>query len=400
MINPYYVYIFGFSISLLLYSLNWSTLYPELKFSLILFILLTFAIAFCFGSIVKRHKILSYTKITYNSNILKITILNCFLWSANMAYNRMIPLLYILRGDSFFYTDFTGVPTLHVFIMTFQSFFCTYLFHMFLSTKSIKVLCFYIINLCPFLLIFSRGGFLIVIIASTFVYLASKQKQMFTFNFYKIFILKILPVLFSLIFIFGVLGNLRNTSQLGGGNVEAGNNLIYQFAEVTPDFVRLGIPSEFLWVYLYSSSPLANLQQNMNNEKNIVINLDTISGFIIDELMPDFVSKRLQTIFGLERREVTLISKAWTTTTVYSGSYFHLSWLGLVIMACFIMFFPLLYISLFSPYNYNNFHVSAIATLNTLYFFLLFDNMFYVSAMSFQLVYPLIASKIFHKKSK
>jgi hypothetical protein len=85
---------------------------------------------------------------------------------------------------------------------------------------------------------------------------------------------------------------------------------------------------------------------------------------------------------------------ALTVSSVYAGSYVYLSWIGMVIMGIFIIIFPLFYISFLS--KKSKYYVTAIAILNSLYLFLIFDNMFSFSGLSLQLLYPLI----FHKLDK
>ncbi|NJL10558.1 MAG: hypothetical protein HC908_11380 [Calothrix sp. SM1_7_51] len=147
---------------------------------------------------------------------------------------------------------------------------------------------------------------------------------------------------------------------------------------------------------MYASSPLANLQTNISDVRHENINLLSFFQFFNNEIIPDFISKRINSVFELEKGINLLIDPNITTCTVYAGSYFYLSWYGLYLMGIFILVFPLIYIKLLPKNSLLN--ITGIAILNTLYLFFIFDNMFYFSGLSFQLIYPLILRKILKPK--
>ena len=89
------------------------------------------------------------------------------------------------------------------------------------------------------------------------------------------------------------------------------------------------------------------------------------------------------------------INEAMNVSTVYLRSYRYASWFGLSIMALYIAVFPIVYLSLIKN---TKFFVPGLVSLITIYMFLVFDNLFAFSAISFQLVYPLLSRiRIFSK---
>ena len=395
MISPYFAYIFAFVLGLLTYQLDWSNIYPTLNPLLILFIATTFVVASYLGISIKNDPRLEYHVANYIPSF-KITLASYFFWALEMAYCQVIPIVKILRGDSYLYTDFEGIPSLHVIVYAFQIFFCTYLFHLYLCKKTKSTLCIYILNVMPFALIFSRGGLTMVIISCFFVYILSVSYTLNIARLLNILLLKLVPFCMLFLLLFGALGNVRSTSQLDDS--DAGNSLILQVGEATPKFYSSGVPAELYWGYLYISSPIANLQENINSvtAKNIQVDFNHFISFISNEILPDFISKRVNEVFGISRTGYSLIIPALTVSTVYAGSYSHLSWIGIILMAIFTMGFPKWYIPLLSVDN--PLRVSGIAVLNSIYLLLLFDNMFRVSGMILPLIYPILLARFCKQK--
>src|SRR5688572_29302941 len=135
MVNPYFTYILTFLFSLLLYLLNWSELYLPISNSLLIFFLLSFILAFYIGAHFQSKKWISYQKIPVRSNIVKVTIFIYVVWLIEFIYAGGSPLMIILNGGRYNYVEF-GIPSLHVFIVTFNSFFAVYVFHMYLSSHN------------------------------------------------------------------------------------------------------------------------------------------------------------------------------------------------------------------------------------------------------------------------
>jgi len=388
MINPWYTYTFSFVIVLLCYSLSWSELYPSLTLPLLLFLFITFIISLVIGW--RHRRLFKFESISYDKNLYRITSYIYALWSIELIYEQGIPLLKVLRGDDYDYTQF-GIPTLHVFVVTFSSFFVVYLFHVYISTKKSNILIIYLLNLLPSILIVNRGMFVINLLSSFFVYFIFFMNQ--NIDFIKIArkVFSIVLIVLLVFFAFGVIGNLRTASQFAGKNSNL-ENFILEIGGAGQDFIDSPIPKEYFWLYLYISSPLANLQTNLNEDKSLDLDFSNFVMFITTQILPDFISKRINTIYGTEIEKPSLMTQALNVSTVYAGSYVYLSWLGLVIMATFIMSFPLFYISYLS--KKSKYYVTAIAILNSLYLFLIFDNMFYFSGLSLQLLYPLLLQKL------
>ena len=388
--NPFFIYILGFAISLSVYQLGWSNLYPTISFGLLLFLLLTFLYSFLVACCVYKDKIIVYSEVRRNKNIPIIASFIVIGFMLEFLHLRHVPLLSILAGWEYDYKAF-GIKSFHVFLVTFSSFYSVYVFHVFLSTRKRKYIIIYFLMLTMPLLIYNRGMFLLILSSSLFVYLFSIRKLHFKFIVVGAFLILIL------FYLFGLAGNIRCSHQEGRTENITSSDIILTIGDAKGSFRESIIPKEFFWAYLYISSPLANLQKTIISSGPADLTFSRLLSFINFEILPDFASKRIAKFLEIEKINIKQITPALTVGTVYASSYVYLNWLGLVLMFSFTMLASFLYIILLK--RDNVFFITGISILNTLILFNIFSNMFYFSGVSFQLVYPLISSFFRRKKT-
>lgn len=389
--NPFFIYILGFAISLSVYHLGWSNLYPTISFQLLLFFLLTFLYSFFVGWHVYEKKIIVYRDVRRDKNIPTIAVFIVLGFCLEFLYLRHVPLLSILAGWECDYSAF-GIKSFHPFLVTFSSFYSVYVFHVFLSTRKRKYIIIYLLVLAMPLLIFSRGTFLLILSSSLFVYLFSIRKLRFKFIVISVFLIVIL------FYLFGLAGNIRCSHQAGRTEHITSSDIILAIGDAKDAFRKSAIPKVYFWAYIYTSSPLANLQKTITETDPTDLSFNRLLLFINSEILPDFASKRISRFLRIEKVNIEQITPELAVSTVYARSYVHLNWLGLVLMFSFTMFGSFLYIMLLR--RNNVFFITGIALLNTLIFFNIFSNMFSFSGMSFQLVYPLVFSFCKRKNAK
>jgi len=369
--NPFYLYVISFLVIVIIYQLGWSSLYPKLTIWLIVFFIITAISSLFLGGTIDKYNPIQYKKATGNTSSKRVILGIYILLACEFIYNKGIPLLMVFKNPSYDYIEF-GIPTLHPILVTFTSFYTVYVFHVVLSEKKKRDLIKLIILLVFPILIYNRGMLMISLVSGLMVYLMSIKKIK-----YKIFAYITVLVLI-LLFLFGVLGNYRLT---GGSS----NEYFLEVAEATESFKDSRIPEEYFWSYIYITSPLANLQNNINENKPEHLR---VKDFFLTELIPDFVSKRIAGVFHAERGEISQIAGFLNVGTIYSRSYSLLGWFGIYLMYFFIAGFVLLYIIILK--RSNKYYVTGIAILNTFIIFNSFTNMIYFSGISFQLVYPII----------
>ncbi len=386
MINPYYIYIVTFIVSLIVYQFGWSTVFPKLKIELVVFLTLSMIVAFFLGLFFHAKNYVSFISIGKNSKIQAVVLFISILWGIEFIYNGGVPLLLIMSGAAYDYTTF-GVPTLHVFVVTFTSFFAVYLFHVYISTRCKSILIYYIITMSFAILLFNRGMLMINIISSVFVYLQQLRRlSIGRLTFLTCFLILTL-------YFFGVLGNLRTSHHTG---TKYTSSYILDLAQADKAFVNGSIPTEFMWAYLYISSPLGNLQFNIDEKNMLQTSARNTVLFVNNEFLFDFISKRINRILNAERVSSDRFIESLIVASVYTNSYIYLGWSGMIMMAIFILCIPIFYLGLIR--KRNTFYVTATSILGSLYVFLIFDNMITFTGLSFQLIYPLILGRFFKQE--
>jgi hypothetical protein len=387
MVNPYFCYALTFTIALLTYLLGWSDLYPRLLFPLLGF-LIGSIVVFCFvGIITVKHRVITFRRIfSVDTRIpFFITVFIYGLWLIEFIYAGGIPLLKILLKHPYDYRVF-GVPTLHVFVVTFSSFYTVYLIHLYLSSKSKSILILYFLNLIAALLIYNRGMFLFNLSSSGLLYLVYKNqiawKQLAVGS----------VLILVLLFVFGVIGSLRVSRE---GRKPYSNADFLKTGKANQSFRESIIPKEFFWSYIYISSPLANLQYNVSTYPAPSPAPRKLGEMVNNEMVMDFISKRINSWFGLQPVNDHRISRPFNVSTIYSRSYCYMGWTGLLIMAFTLLILPWLYFKIL-PVE-SPFFLSALVILCTLYLFLAFDNTLRFTGLSFQLVYPIVFHYGFQK---
>ncbi len=378
MVNPYSSYVLSFSIALLAYLLGWSELYPPLHGSLLTFLVLSIAFHLALSRYWKSTVTFSFPSVDSFFNPVAVTIFIYGLWTADFIYEGGIPLVKILLNQPYNYRLF-GVPSLHVFTVTFGSFFTVFLFSLFISSGKRASLYLYLINLFAALLIYNRGMLIFNIVASAFIYFFSSPH----FSWRRVSFLAL--GFLSLIYFFGVMGSLRVSFE---AKQKYDPNIFLKIGKASTTFRESWIPKEFFWAYIYLSSPVANLQQNINTFQVPTFSLSRMVQYVNNEMLFDFISKRVNRIFGVEReRENTIPERPFNVSTVYSRSFSYLGWIGMYMMCAFVLILPLIYLKILPI---NRYYLTGIALINTMYLFLFFDNTIRFTGLGFQLVYPFV----------
>lgn len=379
--NPFYIYIYSFLIVFITYTLGWSNLYPNLSLELIFFFILTFLVSYIIGKLSVLNKKLKFSNIKYDNKIYLVTLFIYIGYIIEFIYVGNIPFISIIFGKNYNYTTF-GIPVFHVLLVTFSSFYTIYVFHIFISTYKFKIFLFYLLNLSLSLLIYNRAMFLYLITSSIFIILLKHAK-----NINIRLIIKLIILVLVVLLIFGILGNIRTNSIINRNSLFSTEIILNTF-EATSGFKNSIIPKPYFWSYLYISSPLANLQKNINEYSRNKKFSDFVS-FINFELLPDFISKRIKKTLNLTPKNELLIHNNLVVSTYYSGAYIYLGWYGIIFMFFYTIAFIYIYILIIKQ---NKYFVTGLVILNTIILFNIFSNMFTFSGLSFQLIYPIILS--------
>lgn len=339
-VNPFFCYSFAFLISLSLYDLRWSDIYPELSITTLLFlsssILISFLLGILFNSLFDKKSVEFNRKFTkFNSYSIVFFIAIGFL--LEFIYSKNVPLIWGLLGWQFNYKEF-GIPTFHVFLLPYSSAFVILSFYRYICNKNNRyhlVSMLFIMFLIS--LIVNRAALMVIIFSIILIYCYKRFSRK-----------KVVPILFlitTIIYAFGFIGNKRMISQ-GYENEYA----VLDVAMASSSFKESLIPNEFFWGYLYSTVSIANL------ENQLYLYADKPLGDSFDilayDILPDFISKRVVSENKQELFKPDLIKEELTTSTIYGRAIKIDGYIGgaiLYLYMCLLVFLSFI----FSPREYT-----------------------------------------------
>ncbi|WP_394368566.1 O-antigen polymerase [Mucilaginibacter ginkgonis] len=364
------MYIAAFSLPFAVYTLQWSTIYPALTNQLLYFYLFTFTVCLILGSLIQISVPFKYIQIKPSSNNSKVLFLLYLLYLIESLYSKQVPLLQIASG-SFEYSEYSfGIPVLHTFLISFNTFYAIYTFHQYISSRRTHLILTFILAIFPFFLLVTRSSILHVLLGSFFVYLLSRP------NLSIRIVLKSAIAILIVLFLFGMLGDIRSKSE--------DSSYIARISGGTEQFLNSSVPKQYYWSYLYIASPVANLQNNINFTSAPE---GDYRSMIVNEFVPTFLTKFT---FHTEERHFNQINPFLNVGTIYVYCFSDLRWKGMLMMfVYFVTIINLYYIFLIKSERYR---VSGLAILCNIIVFANFHNTISYSVISLQLVYPIIFS--------
>jgi hypothetical protein len=367
--NPFVVYILTFGGVIIVYQLGWSEIYPAISVDTLAFFGLSFVLAAALALAVSSAVAAIGTYRPMLPGYTIIIPLVCFL--ADIVYTGYVPLLEMISGTSFVYTRFVGVPSVHVFAVTFGSAFATIRFADFLYERlrwrRLRYLAEAMMPIIYSLLVVYRGPALIILTSWSFVFVIKRGR------------IGAGPAVIVTVLGLGVL-------MLNGLIGEARTGSLQNLGFPSREFKQSGVPESYFATYLYATGPIANFQHAVTTTEP-TYDLSQAPLFFISELLPDFISNRLLPLIAAARPAVPEMSKGFNVSSIFGRSYLLFGWIGVLLVFAWLMAVALSYLAVIlrSPYA-----VPCLALLNTLIVFSVFDNMIAVTAVSLQLVWPLL----------
>lgn len=370
-INPYILYSIVWMFTLSIYSLGWTSIYPILSVDLIAFICITSLLSFLWG--IYKIKTNSFSIVTiypgkkYYMKLLvvsKVTIIFLFI---EFVIFGSIPLINYILGNASMsdYADF-GIPVVHVLVMTSYEFIQIFCFHCYLKCKDKtikkKFIELYLFNMLVLFLVMNRGILMYTIFGSILIFFMVKKHILRYF-------IKLFMFVFFVFWGFGVIGNLRS-----GSNIEEGKEVILELGGATNKFRDSYIPNELFWPYLYMTSPLSNVQYNIET-KEVNFNENDLLSFFVNDCLPQTISKRLE----MPYKNGKLINDSLNVGSVYMRPYVNLGWIGMILIYIFMFIFIEINTRLISPKS--PLYPSLLSIIDLIVIFNIFDNMFIFSGL-------------------
>jgi oligosaccharide repeat unit polymerase len=309
------------------YSLVLTTLTNDTKIYVILACLCFVLSYFFVSAIFHRNKTVGNKTFSQNTNIQsglnKVLVTWVFFTIIEITYFKGLPLLGILGlgGDSGAYTEW-GIPSLHGFLNAMIILLSNYFIYFFIKTKDKKYIYFFILCIFWPILLITRQMLLSMIIQASFIYILIKEIKVKS-------IILFLCVSILVIYIFGVVGDLRSGSEA--------------FLEIVQpsDEYPSWLPSGFLWVYVYMVSPLNNVNFNLGKYPDFNFDLTPL----VSPLFPSFIRDKFfsysnQFNFQLvnDNLNVSTMFPTYLSSFGYFGSLIFYFILGLVISFALLKF--------------------------------------------------------------
>lgn len=373
-VNPFLIFVASISSSFLLYQAGLSEFYnggfstADWMMCLVLFVGLVA------GILLRRflRKKLSVKRCVElpKNNLLFLVSFSLLFFAIEVAYAGGLPIVYILRGESYDYTQF-GVPTLHVAFLGYYSVAAVVSYERYLSTRSKRYLIPVALAIFYSVSIVNRGALLITMASLIFMYMYSSRHRIRMF-------FAMIVMLIMICLVFGYIGDKRMISS-GYENSDA----IYDIGKADPVF--RDIPTGFFWVYIYASSTYANL---VGQEPAHNVNKGSISDLINFSVLPDFISKHTiedKNAFGLQ-----LITPELTVGTAFGRAFVIFGYTGIAIVA--FWYSVIVWFTIFV--NRNKMLLSACGVLCSVSLFMSFDNMLVFASFVLQIIFLSLYSRL------
>lgn len=278
LLEPGVLYCVIWLLAIFLYQLGYSLLLlPMSKTAYFFFI--SSCVVFFFPSFLRLSKSKSrnqYIKsIDLNAKTQYVLWFFVLFTIVEIAIFKTIPLLGVLGITPYIrYTDY-GIPTLHGLLNACMLVLSNYYFYRYLKYKNTKCLFSWSMLGIWAIFLLTRQLLTSFLIQSLFIYIFHQrdQRQIQSSVNLKKFknLFKIIFYSLIFIFIFGIIGNSRQS------NIDKSDILsIGQVDKSFPGF----LPDSFFWIYLYITSPLSNVINNLTEVQPDYLPISVISGFI------------------------------------------------------------------------------------------------------------------------
>ncbi len=376
LVNPFYLYVISFATAILLYSLGWSELYPELSVSLLVFLFVSFIISVYFG--MKIPKVVSKT---FDHDTVRKDKLFDLVFYAILLLG--IINVWVMGYIPFFdkskdYREF-GVPVIDPVFNSLSIFFSVFLYQTYLTQRKPKYLIYVLLFILINFFLFRRASIIWISFSSLLVYILQKRSIKIIYILISIFLIPVLS------FLFGSYGNLKS-------NLD-GDQVMEEFA-ANERFVQSGAGPDQFMTYIYETSPLANLQLNVDNSKGFLNNSD-FKDFLFYCLVPQSIILRLEKKSLLVHPDLLLIHPHLIVGTVFLIGFHTLGWLGMIILMIYILIF--IKACLYILHKWNATAISTYCILVTMVSLLPFSNFLNrLDVIMLLFIYPVAFHYIFN----
>ena len=382
MLNVFTAFGLIWTVIIILYALAWSDLCTTLSGDLFLFLTTIIISSLIVGRLLK-NKFRFFPMQENRHKNSKITILFLIFFTIEIIIERNLPILNVIKGQSYNSVNFIGIRGLHSIVSALAIVYSFYLSYVYISFKNKKVLIELMIIVGYFALLMQRQNILISILGFVnLAYVANIDiiKQKNRVNHMGKRITRISIAIFSILLLygFGIMGNIRYGSSWEWND----SSMISKLGKKSEKFPSI-IPEPFFWDYIYLVSPLVNLNENIKNYDSKF----NFSKYSI-EFVPEIIANKLD---NYQRDKIYLPVKSLTASTSYVRSYRYFGYIGMTIMFIVQMAVSIFVITVSYKKNRESFIVN---TMCVIYFliFSFFENTFVYTTTAIVLIFAIFNS--------
>ncbi|MBK7627813.1 MAG: hypothetical protein IPJ16_11605 [Bacteroidales bacterium] len=277
------------------------------------------------------------------------------------------------------YREF-GAPVIDPIFNTLSIFFSVFYLQTFLNSKKKKYLLYIFSILILQILIFRRSTVVWILLSSLF---------MLIYHYRRISLISILFLLALIPFLsysFGVYGNYRSNLS---------KSFVIDDLGASESFKKSGMSHNQYISYLYVSSPLANLQTNINESKGFFNNRN-LHSFIFYCVIPQSITLRAQKKLNLTAPSPSLISSELLVGTFLMVGFITMGWGGMILMLLLALI--AICLCLYVTKRWNVFQVTTLCILESTVCLLIFSNFLNrLDVILMVFIYPVFFHLIFEK---
>lgn len=385
MLNIFYAYGLVWLSILFLYFLGWSSLCTNLDTYLIIFIIFMIISSFIIGFLLRKN--LQFRVLKENPHQKTTTTkIFAFLFFLEIVFEWKIPLISVLKGQSYADISFLGIPNFHIIISSLAIFYSFYLAYIYVCFKEKKTLLEFLVILLYFILLMQRQNIMIcLVVFMNMIYLNYRSNSKFEIKNKLKNVLLVASVI-VLLFFFGAFGNMRYGNKWSWND----SSMIESLGRMTEKYPKF-IPKEYFWSYIYLVSPLVNLNHNI---KEHIPSNNYLKAFT--EYIPDFINNNL---FRTEREKILLPVSSLNASTSYVRTYNSIGYIGMYLLFLVQTIFCA-FVVVRSNKNNSYMHIVIINALLYFYLFTFFMNTFTYSITCCIALYALFFSSRRFKNEK
>lgn len=238
--------------------------------------------------------------------------------AGEIVYSGGLPLVWLIIGSEKGYADF-GLPSLHGVMNAILLVASIISFRLWLSDRQAKYLLVPAGSVLWGLIVISRHLVLVNILQMCFLYFIVKDIKV-SWSL----ILKTLCYMLLAVVLFGYVGDLRS-----------GRETLFEAAQIDFDYPE-AMPSGFLWIYLYLTTPLNNLFNTVDNYTNFSYS----AYYTLSQLVPSFLRSLIYSADELVKGE--LVSETFNVSTAYVDAFKDYGLVGIALYSQIISLFATL----------------------------------------------------------